>query len=480
MPASATLVWFRQDLRLGDNPALHAALSRGGPVLCLYVLDEDHLLGGASGWWLDGSLRALKERIEGLGGRLVLRRGESSSVVREIADEAGVDAVYWNRVYEPAAVRRDTGLKLALRQAGFDVRSYCGGLLVDPWEVRTQSSDPYKVFTPFWRALKERAPFSGPLGSPNDWPAPPKAWQKIGSDTLDDWCLTPSKPDWAEGLRDAWTPGESGAETRLNAFLEEAAGAYDSERNYPGRPSTSRLSPHLHWGELSPRFIWAATEQAADADPRAAKGIQAFLREVGWREFCHHLLYHWPSLAEENWKDQFDSFPWAENAEGLKAWQQGRTGYPIVDAGMRELWQTGWMHNRVRMIVASFLVKDLLIHWREGALWFEDTLVDADLANNRAGWQWVAGSGADAAPYFRIFNPVSQGEKFDPDGAYVRRYVPELAGLDDAHIHKPWEAPKKALEAAGIDLGTTYPRPIVDHGEARNRALAAYEKIKKG
>ena len=470
-----TILWFRQDMRLADNPALAEAVARGR-VLPVYILDPDLPLGAASRWWLHGSLEALARDLAGRGVSLVLRRGRPLDVLRMLVERTGAGAVHWNRCYEPAAVARDQIIKAALGADGIDARSLGAALLAEPWELKSGAGEPYKVFTPFWRALAARAPFDRPLAAPASIAAGPA----VPSDDLASWNLRPAHPDWAEGLRACWQPGEAGAVTRLSHFLECLVANYAAARDLPAADATSRLSPHLHWGEISPRQVWAAADQAALAAPASSAGATAFLRELAWREFSMHLLFHWPDMATRAWKPAFEEFPWREDAASLRAWRPGRTGYPIVDAGMRELWATGYMHNRVRMIVASFLVKDLLIDWRAGASWFEDTLVDADLANNRASWQWVAGSGADAAPFFRIFNPVTQGRKFDAAGEYVRRHVPELRHLDARFIHAPWEAPSSVLEAAGVMPGETYPAPIVDHAEARQRALAAFAELKRG
>ncbi|HMM14516.1 MAG TPA: deoxyribodipyrimidine photo-lyase [Parvibaculum sp.] len=470
----SAIVWFRQDLRLADNPALVAAAQRG-EVLPVFILDPDMAIGGASRWWLHGSLEALGRDLARLGAPLVLRRGRPLDVLNALVDETGARAVFWNRCYEPEIIARDSQVKSALAARGIETRSFNGALLIEPWEMKTGAGEPYKVFTPFWRALSARAPFDAPAPAPTSL----RGAHTVASDDLVAWQLRPSRPDWAAGLRASWQPGEASAQTRLVAFLECLAARYDDQRDFPAIEATSCLSPHLHWGEISPRRIWASSAAFAHAEPSASAGVGSFLRELGWREFCAHLLFHWPEIASRAWKPAFDAFPWRGDRQGFDAWARGRTGYPIVDAGMRELWRTGFMHNRVRMIVASFLVKDLMIDWREGAGWFEDTLVDADLASNRANWQWVAGSGADASPFFRIFNPVTQGEKFDAEGAYVRRHVPELAGLDRRFIHRPWEAPKAVLDEAGIVLGKTYPLPMVDHAAARTRALAAYEALKR-
>lgn len=476
-PREPVIVWFRQDLRLSDNPALLAARDSDRPVLPVFILDLESpgawAPGPASLWWLHHSLESLSRDLEETGARLWLGKGKADEIIPALAREVQASAVYWNRRYEPWAIARDSRLKSALKQDGVEVRSFNAGLLIEPWDISTNEGKPYRVYTPFWKSLKAK-------GDPR---APGPRVERLDfyggapeSDALSDWNLLPAKPDWAGGLRETWTPGEAGAHERLETFLDERIADYDSARNRPGTAGTSGLSAHLHHGEISPHQVWHAVK--ARAGGSLSKGEDSFLSEIGWREFCYNLLYHFPEFPEENYQDKFDAFPWKENEDALTAWKKGLTGYPIVDAGMRQLWQTGWMHNRVRMIAGSFLVKDLMIDWRRGEDWFWHTLVDADLANNAAGWQWIAGSGADAAPFFRIFNPVSQGEKFDAQGRYVRRWVPELAGLPDAFIHKPWEADRETLRKAGVTLGKTYPRPIVDHKQARERALEAWNEIK--
>lgn len=480
MAERPALLWFRQDLRLADNPALAAAIASKAPIVPLYIHDDavtdPWRPGAASRWWLHHSLTALDRTLQKAGSRLVFHIGNTEETLRTLVRETDAGSIYWNRCYEPAAIARDTHLKKTLIDAGIDVQSFNAALLHEPWTVKTQQGEPYKVFTPFWRAIralpKETVAGTAPksLRVPETWP---------NSSSLDDAVLLPTHPDWAGGLRETWRPGEAGAKQQLSDFLDERVADYPSGRDRPDRIGTSRLSPHLHFGEIGPRQVWQATMAHAERSGRAIDAAaESFLRELGWREFTHHLLFHWPKLPDANWKSEFDAFAWRNDRKGLRAWQRGMTGYPIVDAGMRELWQTGWMHNRVRMIVASFLIKDLLIDWREGERWFWDTLVDADLAQNAASWQWVAGSGADAAPYFRIFNPTLQGERFDPDGAYVRRYVPELSKLTDDHIHAPWKASDTVLAKAGISLGKTYPVPIIDHKWARDRALEAYKATK--
>ncbi len=469
-------MWFRQDLRLSDNPALAAAVDGGSPVLPLFILDDslERLPGGASRWWLHGSLESLAADLARTGAPLVLRRGDATTVLAALAAETGAARVVWNRCYEPAARARDTGIKQALKVAGVEVQSFNGSLLHEPWTVETKQGGSYGVYSPFARACFAKGDPPPPIPAP----AGITASVSLSGDSLADWQLLPSRPDWAGGLRETWQPGEAGARARLASFLENAVGGYKEDRNRPDMTGTSGLSPHLHWGDISPRTVWQAARSRM-AEGGVDAGGEHFLKELLWREFSYHLLYHHPELPSEPLRENFAAFPWAEDPEGLAAWQQGRTGFPIVDAGMRELWHTGWMHNRVRMIAASFLVKDLLVPWQDGERWFWDTLVDADLANNAASWQWVAGCGADAAPYFRIFNPVLQGQRYDPAGAYVRRWVPEIAALPDKHLHAPWEAPPELLAEHGICLGETYPAPIVDHAMARDRALAAYERIRK-
>ncbi|MBS0538075.1 MAG: deoxyribodipyrimidine photo-lyase [Proteobacteria bacterium] len=465
---SASLVWFRNDLRLADNPALIAGLGSGRPVVPVYIFDEEspglRPMGAASRWWLHHSLHALDASLRSRGSRLILRRGPAEQVIAEVAAEHGATAVYWNRAYDQAARERDARLKQALNDRGIVAEGLKGNLLYEPWEVKTAAGGAFKVFSAFWRACRELPSPGATLPAPKTLPAPAK-WG--ASDALADWNLLPTAPDWAGGMRATWTPGEAAAAHRLSTFLDSALANYRQARDLPAVPATSRLSPHLAFGEISPRQIWrAATTRGMSA------ATEKFLTELGWREFSYNLLFHNGDLSRRNFRAEFDSFPWLDDAGTLEAWRRGRTGYPIVDAGLRELWTTGWMHNRVRMIVASFLTKDLLVDWRAGERWFWDTLVDADPANNAMGWQWVAGSGADAAPYFRIFNPVLQGEKFDPRGDYVRRWIPELGSLPARLVHRPWEAD----EPLPPDV---YPERIVEHGAARDRALIAFRSLKK-
>jgi len=481
--SAPTIVWFRQDLRLQDNPALQAAVAGGGPVVPVYIRDDAGegcwRAGGASRWWRHQALAALADALRGLGSRLILARGPALPVLQDLQRATGAATICWNRRYEPAVIARDKAIKAHFTAAGVDVKSFNAALLFEPHAVANKQGKPFQVFTPFWRhclTLPVTAPVrltAKQLPAPTRWPG------SLGLAELD---LLP-RQGWADAFGSHWQPGEAGAQRRLKEFVAEAVDAYAERRNSPDVDGTSRLSPWLHTGEIGPRQVWAALQARAKASGvfPSSNGERVFLSEVGWREFAHHLLYHYPHTPEQPLREDFARFPWADDPQGvrLRAWQRGLTGYPIVDAGMRQLWQTGWMHNRVRMIAASFLVKHLRLSWTHGAAWFWDTLVDADLANNTLGWQWTAGCGADAAPYFRIFAPVLQGEKFDAAGNFVRRWVPELGLLPAKFVHRPWEAPGDILAAAGVRLGDTYPRPIVDHGAARDAALAAFKSLRR-
>lgn len=475
-----TLLWFRQDLRLADNPALVHAAQFGEPMIPVYLLapaeESPWAPGGASRWWLHHSLASLSADLEMRGSRLTLRSTANSlSELLTLCRECQATRVLWNRRYEPAIVARDRHIKTALRAAGIEADSFNAALLHEPWTLTTRSGGPFQVFTPFWRHCKSLADPAEPLPVPSQLPAP-SSWPD--SEPLDNLRLLP-RLDWASGLRATWVPGSAAAHRLLDRFLAEGFDGYGERRNHPGIDGTSRLSPYLHFGEIGPREIWHATRRAVE--PRGATTVwrdSHFLAEVGWREFAHHLLFHFPHTAERPLRPNYERFPWKDATAATEAWTRGATGYPIVDAGLRELWRTGFMHNRVRMIAGSFLVKDLLVNWTNGARWFWDTLVDADLASNTLGWQWVAGCGADAAPFFRVFNPTNQGVKFDPDGAYVRRWVPELARLPDPWIHEPWAAPADVLSAAGVKLGEHYPFPLVNHDLARREALEALAAIK--
>jgi deoxyribodipyrimidine photo-lyase len=449
-----SIVWLRDDLRLADNPALSAAVNRGEPIAFLYLLDEvsDGIrpLGSATRWWLHHSLEALGTAIEAIGGALVLRRGGATTEVPRLAAELDAGAVFWNRRYGGPQRTVDAAIKSSLRETGIEVQSLQANLLHEPWTVTTGAGTPFRVFTPFWKACLAAPTPRAPLAAPHSI----EGVSGVAGDELGAWELLPTSPDWAGGLRAAWTPGEAGAQAQLERFAAHDLAGYDTARDAPALGATSHLSPHLRFGEVSPFQVWQRT-QRGELDPDARRNAPKFLSEIGWREFNWNILFHAPDLHEKNFRPEFDAFPWQQpDPRDLKAWQQGHTGIPLVDAGMRELWQTGFMHNRVRMVVASFLIKNLLVDWRIGERWFWDTLVDADEASNPGNWQWVAGSGADAAPYFRIFNPLLQAEKFDTSGDYQRRYLPEL----------------------GTDA---YPRPIVDLRASRDDALSSYEFVKR-
>lgn len=482
MSDSVSMVWFRFDLRLADNYALAEAVANGRHLIPVFIWspgEEGHWApGSASKWWLHQSLQRLSERLAQAGSPLIIRSGPTLKVINELIQEAGVDSVYWNRRFDPIGRKIDESVQNDLEKNGIAVHTFNSALLHEPDRVRTKSGTPFKVFTPFWNHFTATIEPKIPVGEPKRILASPK---KIRSMNLEELELQPVI-DWASGFRETFSPGEEGAHKRFAQFLNDGIAQYSRGRDLPSQDGVSMMSPHLHFGEISARQIWHGVK-AHRVKPHRVKPAQGadpdtYLKEIGWREFAHHILFHFPHTSDNPLREQFSKFPWSNNATDLKNWQKGFTGYPIVDAGMRQLWHTGWMHNRVRMIVASFLTKDLLITWKHGAEWFWDTLVDADLANNTLGWQWASGCGADAAPYFRIFNPELQGAKFDPDGHYVKRWVPELSGLDKRWIHKPSRAPSLVLAAAGIELGKTYPEPIVDHSLARIRALEALSQIK--
>lgn len=464
-------IWFRQDLRLIDNPALYFASQENHPLLCLYIFDQNALpkMGSAQKWWLYHSLKSLEQALHNKGLQLHYLSGDPSSLMLEVIKRCAVQSLYWNRCYEPYQLKRDLAISRILEEKNIPVQIFDRFLLQAPWEGLNQKNQPYQVFTQYWKnANRIRQP-------PALYPAP--AFKTVHQadftnlqicTTLEDQNLLPTQPDWSTPFTTYWTPGEKGAQKNLNTFVNDRLSSYDVHRDRPDISGTSLLSPHLHFGEVSP---WTIYHKISEMDR------ESYIRQLIWRDFSYHLLYHFPTFPEQTFKKTFNKFAWENNPVALKAWQRGKTGYPIVDAGMRELWQTGYMHNRIRMVVASFLTKDLLIHWKAGEQWFWDTLLDADLANNAVSWQWVAGCGVDAAPYFRIFNPVLQGEKFDPEGLYVRKWIPELKKLPNEYIHKPWEAPPLILQAADIQLGKNYPNPIVDHAKARQDALIRYKAI---
>lgn len=470
------IVWMRRDLRLTDNPALNAALEQAEHIVPVFIFAPDEEApwapGAASRWWLHHSLSALANDLQKRGSRLIIRRGASLSSLRKLMEETGATLLTWNRLYEPAIVARDTLIKKTLSELDIEVTSHNAALLFEPWTLRTAQQQPYRVFTAFWRAAEAQLDrIALPVAAPRKlqpaphWPA---------SLSINDLQLLP-KIHWDEGLAAHWTPGEAGALGCLKEF-HAAVENYPAARDRPDQSGTSHLSPHLHFGEVGPRQILADMRSIALATDGP---VAVYRRQLGWREFAHHMLYNFPATSDVSLDERFERLPWSKDQAALRNWQRGHSGIPIVDAGLRELWRTGWMHNRVRMIAASLLTKNLQTHWIEGARWFWDTLVDANLANNTMGWQWTAGSGADAAPYYRIFNPVLQAEKFDPCHHYIRRWVPELARLPDKWIAQPWAAPDQVLSAAGVTLGASYPHPIVDLKASRNAALAAYESIKR-
>ncbi len=473
------IYWFRQDLRLSDLPGLAAAAATGCPVLPVYVLDTKNPAnwqpGAASRWWLHHSLAALSGQLNALGGQLHLFSGDPACILPALARRVGASDIFCSKQYKPWAWRLESQLSSLLRKDDIELKPFQGTLLWNPTSISNKSGQPYRVFTPFWRTCREAGHPEVPAGS-----IAKVRWHKTGiqSETLTSWNLQPVKPDWAAHWGQIWQPGEEGAIKRLQRFMAESLPGYGNGRDFPAMQSTSRLSAHLHFGEIAPTRVYHTLLQNKAMDLSTDSDTDKFLSELGWREFSYHLLYHFPHITEREFKPGFAKFPWSGSAEQYSVWKAGETGYPIVDAGMRELYATGTMHNRVRMIVASFLCKHLLIDWRAGQRWFWDTLVDADLASNSCSWQWVAGSGADAAPYYRIFNPVTQSRKFDADGAYIRRWVPELTPLPNRYIHEPWTAPQKVLETFGLSLGLDYPRPIVDHRSAREGALAAYAHLK--
>lgn len=462
--------WFRQDLRLQDSPSLHEA-AKDGLVLPIYILDDknadEHCMGAASRCWLHYSLQALNASLKG---KLIVCVGDPKKIIIDMVQEHNVKAVYWNRCYEPWRIDRDKKIKKVLEAHNTNAQSFNGSLLWEPWEVLKKDETPYKVFTPYYRNGCVNAP------APREPLSKPKSLSLYEVETnplsIDNLKLLPTI-GWDTSLVAHWKIGEVAAFKKLKKFTANRLSNYKQGRDFPALNSVSRLSPHLHFGEISPNQAWYAAKNNQESDD-----LDHFLSEMAWREFSHSLLYHFPELPRKNLQSKFDNFPWLENKEYLHSWQTGQTGHPLVDAGMRELWQTGYMHNRVRMVVGSFLVKNLLLHWHHGEKWFWDCLLDADLANNSASWQWIAGCGADAAPYFRVFNPSTQGQKFDPNGEYTRRFIPELKELPNKYLFNPWEAPEDILIKAGVKLGENYPHPIVDLKLSRVRALEAFQSLK--
>ncbi len=475
------ILWFRNDLRLDDNAALALALREGAPVIPVFVFapgeEAPWSPGGASRWWLHHALQDLDGQLRERGSRLIVKKaapGQGSlDVLSSLARETGARAVFWSRRYEPGIIQRDSGIKESLRSQGIHAESANSGMLFEPHEIANKSGKPFQVFTPMWRHYQK-------LGKPELVRVPleelrhPKKWP--GTDSIQSLALLPTLP-WDTGFGEFWgTPSRQDGLRRLRAFVKSGAEDYPEHRDVPAEPGTTRLSAYLHFGQLGPREVWAALAGAPNYSDHFSTGA---MRQLVWRDFAHHLLFHFPETPLKPLRPEYELFPW-QSGEGLfEAWKRGETGYPIVDAGMRQLWQTGWMHNRVRMIAGSLLVKHLLQPWQDGAQWFWDTLVDADLANNTMGWQWIGGCGADAAPYFRIFKPITQGERFDPQGVYVRRYLPELKGLPNKFVHKPWEMGGLELKGCGVELGRNYPHPIIDHATGRQRALDAFAEFKR-
>ncbi len=462
---TAIIIWFRNDLRLEDNPALSYAAGLNLPLIPLYIWDtnlSDKLIGSAQKWWLHHSLLSLKTSLKNYSLDLVFRKGNPKDILNEVIKLSGAKFLVWNRVYEPDSIVRDTSIKDYFIKQGIEVKTFNSLLLFEPWEIKNNTGENYKVFTPYWRYCLTKEP-RRVLAIPK---IPVTQNLQIKSDDIDNWKLIPCSPNWAANFEHYWSPGEAPATLKLSAFVSNVMDSYSVARDFPASKGTSKLSPYLHFGEISPNQIWYEAHNIADRKGYNVN-IEKYLAELGWREFSYNLLYYYPTIDREPINKKFIKFPWVFDQKKFDAWKKGSTGYPIVDAGMRELWSSGWMHNRVRMIVASFLTKHLLIHWHYGAMWFLDTLLDADFASNSASWQWVAGCGSDAAPYYRIFNPILQGQKFDPKGEYVRKWVPEIAHLPDNIIHTPWKY------SSAID----YVKPIVDHDKARQVALNCYKSF---
>lgn len=466
-----SIVWFRQDLRVEDQPALNAAIEKGGPIIPLFIWAPDEEKewepGAASRWWLHGALSRLQKKLKELGLDLIFRQQPTVQAILEITKETGADALFANQRYEPDAVKQEHLIKAELKKNHIQVHFFNGSLLFDPWEILNKQQKPYQVFTHFWKFCTAFCECQPSILTPKSVFT---YTGSIRSDLLEQLNLLPVIR-WDQGLYNRWQPNTLNSCDFLQKAIDSTIIHYNQTRDLLAEEGTSSLSPYLHYGEISPRMIWNEVKKKLGTQGDA----EIFLRQIGWREFAYYLLYHFPHMPSQPLKSSFNTFNWGNNSSLLHAWQKGMTGYPVVDAAMRQLWQTGWMHNRARMIAGSFLVKDLLIDWRKGARWFWDTLVDADLANNSMGWQWISGCGVDAAPYFRIFNPVTQGEKFDPNGEYIRRWVPELSALSNRWIHKPWETPVPLLKEAGVQLGINYPAPIVDHAVARKKALNIYK-----
>lgn len=472
---SRSLLLFRDDLRLSDHPALTEATRNGREVVCLLMLDEGggvRPLGGAARWWLHGAIEALRQSLHSHKGDLLVLTGDAEDIVPRLVRHLKIEAVYGHYRYDAASTKIDDAVAKKLKADNIEFHRFHGSVLRRPGEVTTRSGQDFKVFTAFWREFREMGPVHAPLPVPKNMHFVKKPGLPHGIEAMDEASLLPTRPNWAHSIAKSWTPGEEEAQRLLKDFVEHGVAVYNDQRNDPSKDATSHLSPYLHFGHISPRQIFHALSD------RKSRGVTRFESEIGWRDFAINNLFYNPKIGEQNLRNQFDDMAWRSDRDSLRLWQKGQTGIPIVDAGMRQLWRTGWMHNRVRMVVGSFLTKHLLIKWQEGEKWFWDTLVDADAASNAMNWQWVAGTGIDAAPYFRIFNPVLQGEKFDKKGLFVRTWVPELDKMPDKFIHHPWDAPPDVLSEAGVTLGKTYPKPCVDLKEGRARALTAFGRLK--
>ena len=495
MHSAITIVWFRDDLRLADNPAFYCACESADKVLPVFIFDEKAMgiwrPGGASRWWLEKSLQSLQQQLKGYGSDLLIYKGESLLILNQLIKQLKVGSVYWNRRYTPALIESDKIIKKNIIENGTKVKSFMGNLLIEPWKILNQSGSPYKVFTPFWKRVQKQLDISPPVIYAQTTSVPPLPADRPVSISINELKLYDNRIDWAADFPQFWTPGMATANNTLEKFITHNISNYPDQRDYPFLDSTSHLSARLHFGELSVKQSWLQIWQQIENNgsfsnntcddqlsQKTSSAMWAYLRQLVWRDFCHYLLFHFVEMDTKPFNKTFEKFKWRTDKTALEQWQCGKTGYPLVDAGMRQLWQTGWMHNRVRMVCASFLTKHLMLHWRDGANWFWDTLVDADLANNSCGWQWVAGCGADAAPYFRVFNPILQSRKFDASGEYIRTWVPELKDLDVRYIHTPWEADPQVLQNAGIELGRTYPYMIIEHTVARQRALDAYTRLR--
>jgi len=478
LPAKTiSIYWLRRDFRLRDNPALNYVVKNSEKLVVVYIDDPSSQSwsdGGATKWYLHHSLLSFQRDLKDKGLSLVIRKGEALKELKKLVKETSASNLVWNRLYEPELVERDKSIKAFFKSKKVEVNSFKSCVLLEPWECFNKSDKPYKVFTPFWREFQKRYNHKGTLSVPKNFP---KSLSKVESLKISDLNLLP-EIDWDEGFSEYWNPGEANAKKEAQSFIKRSANEYSDNRNIPSIDGTSMLSAALHFGEISPNQVWSLVLRGISKGEVGEREGEVFLRQLGWRDFAHQLLFNFPYSSDKPLNKEYSLFPWSKNKKYLKAWQKGETGIPIVDAGMRQLWHTGWMHNRVRMIVGSFLVKNLLQPWQEGADWFWDTLVDADLPNNSMGWQWVAGSGADAAPYFRVFNPVLQGQRFDKEGEYVRKWVPELSEVPKKWIHNVWDAPEKVLAEADVILGESYPKPIVDLKKSRNAALDAYREFK--